>query len=69
MLPEWSMMNLVLGLVLLLIAGAVFAYCAALRAAVGYEDETGFHYGPESATAPVTDFGGAVPQPAPANCG
>ncbi len=63
------MMNFVLGLVFLLAAGAIFACYAALRAPVGYEDETGFHYGPEAATAPVNDFGGVIPQPAPANCG
>ena len=59
-----GMMNLVLGLVVLLALGAIVACYAAMKAPVGYEDETGFHYGPEGAPEPIADFHGAVPQPA-----
>jgi hypothetical protein len=58
-----GMMNLVLGAVLLLMAGAAFAFYAAFKAPVGYEDETGFHHGPAT-PEPVADFNTAVPQPA-----
>ncbi len=57
------MLNLILGAVLLMAAGVAFVLFAAFRAPVGYEDESGFHYGPET-PEPVQDFHGALPMPA-----
>lgn len=57
------MMNLLLGIVALLVAGFGFCLWAAMRAPVGYQDEQGFHYGPdaENPHTGAEDFAGAVP--------
>ena len=57
------MMNLLLGIVALLVAGFGLCLWTAMRAPVGYEDEKGFHYGPNG-QAPrdgSEDFAGAFP--------
>jgi hypothetical protein len=43
------MVDILLGLALLMALGVGFCYLLAMRAPVGYEDETGFHYGPDHA--------------------
>jgi hypothetical protein len=43
----------VLGLVAV---SAVFAVCAIAFAPVGYQDENGFHYGPNQSTKPAQTF-------------
>jgi hypothetical protein len=46
----------------LMIVGTGVAFIAAWRAPVGFEDETGFHFGLEAnAPEPNHDFDGAVP--------
>lgn len=57
------MMNLLLGIVALLVAGFGLCLWAAMRAPVGYEDERGFHYGPDAQTphGGNEDFAGAMP--------
>ena len=52
-----AMIDVVLSLVLFLAGGLGFVFFAASRAPVGYEDETGFHYGPDQAQ-PEHDFHG-----------
>jgi hypothetical protein len=42
------MMNVLLGLLVLLAAGFAFCIVAARRAPVGYQDQDGFHYGPDA---------------------
>lgn len=57
------MLNLLLGVVLLMAAGIAFVLYSAYRAPVGYQDEAGFHYGPETAEA-THELPGALPMPA-----
>jgi len=45
----------------LLAGGLTYALYAASRAPVGYEDATGFHYGPEAQTR-TEDIEGAIPE-------
>ena len=45
----------------LLVGGLTFALYAASRAPVGYEDETGFHFGPDT-QAQTEDIAGAIPE-------
>lgn len=47
------MLSFVIGWVALVALGAGVCLFAALRAPIGYEDETGFHYGPETGTESV----------------
>jgi hypothetical protein len=57
------MMYLLLASVVLLGAGLACTVSAAKHAPVGYEDETGFHFQPEtsSRTETVKEIHGAVP--------
>jgi len=61
------MIQLLLGLAVLMGAGASIALYAAAKAPIGYEDFDGFHYGPENSQlqpqAASHDFHGAVPVP------
>lgn len=49
----------ILGLVA---AGLILGLVATSRAPFGYQDETGFHYGPERTKA-APEFSGKVPEP------
>jgi hypothetical protein len=58
------MVDIMLGLALLMALGMGFCYLLALRAPVGYEDERGFHYGPDHVQTrvqqPTEEFPAAV---------
>lgn len=54
------MMNLLIGFLVLMAIGFGYALFAAMRAPVGYEDETGFHFGPETHDS-AKDLHGALP--------
>jgi hypothetical protein len=53
------MIPVIFGLLFLMVLGAAMAIFLARRAPVGYEDEQGFHYGPEQPEN-AQDFPGAV---------
>ncbi len=61
-----AMLGVALGLVALLAGAVAFIFSAAARAPIGYEDEGGFHLGPErfrvepEAVEPAADFHGAL---------
>jgi hypothetical protein len=54
------MLYALLALGVVMVVGVVSALWAAHRAPVGYEDETGFHYGPDHAGAKEQDFDPAL---------
>ena len=53
------MIDVLIGLVALMALGVAFCFIAAAKAPVGYEDERGFHLGPNTEVS--GDFEGAVP--------
>jgi len=53
------MIDVLIGLVALMVLGVAFCFIAAAKAPVGYEDERGFHLGPDTEVS--GDFEGAVP--------
>lgn len=61
-----GMLGVTLGLVALVAGAVAFIFFAAARAPIGYEDEGGFHLGPErfrvepDAVEPAADFHGAL---------
>jgi len=56
------MFDILIGLALVMMLGVAFCFFIAARSPIGYEDETGFHYGPDHLPAyPVPEeFPGAV---------
>jgi hypothetical protein len=46
----------------LLAGGLTYVYYAASHAPIGYEDASGFHFGPETQTH-SDDLAGAIPEP------
>ena len=55
------MLDVVLSIVALVAGGLVVELFAAARAPLGYEDESGFHFGPEAQEKPE-ELVGAIPE-------
>ena len=62
LLPFRPMMHFVLCVAALMVCGIAFVIYAAAKAPIGYEDEEGFHLGPEVSSRPI-EIEGALPQP------
>jgi hypothetical protein len=55
------MMQVFSGIAVLVACGAAMVFYAAVKAPVGFEDESGFHFGPEASAQPK-EIGDALPE-------